>query len=190
VINVRHIMIRISSDWEPDYKWMRRAIEIAYESAERGDHPFGALIVRNDRILAASGNKVVTYHDPTGHAEIVCIRKACLRQGNRHLPPGAVLYSTHAPCPMCLGAAVWAKVSGIVYGATQWDIHLSSIDGGRPWRWVDFEPEKMYSEMFMEANPNMFIIGQFMQDECRELLYVDNSLSPMGPSKLYSDHEG
>lgn len=101
---------------------MREAIRIANESRERGDYAFGAVLVRDGKIVTASGNKVITYRDPTGHAELNCLRKAAMREGHRHLKPGAVLYTTHAPCPMCLGACVWIKISGLVYGAYQRDI--------------------------------------------------------------------
>ncbi len=95
------------SPGHPDPKWMREAIRVAKESRERGDYAFGAVLVRDGKIVTASGNKVITYRDPTGHAELNCLRKAAIREGHRHLRPGAVLYTTHAPCPMCLAACVW-----------------------------------------------------------------------------------
>ena len=71
----------------PDERWMKEAIRVAHVSRERGDYAFGAVLVRDGHIVTASGNKVVTYRDPTGHAELNCLRKAALREGHRHLRP-------------------------------------------------------------------------------------------------------
>ena len=93
----------------PDARWMKEAIRVAQVSREHGDYAFGAVLVRDDKIVTASGNKVITYRDPTGHAELNCLRKAALREGHRHLRPGAVLYCTHAPCPVCRRCACGAR---------------------------------------------------------------------------------
>ena len=159
----------------PDPKWMREAIRIANESRERGDYAFGAVLVRDGKILTASGNKVITYRDPTGHAELNCLRKAAMREGHRHLKPGAVLYTTHAPCPMCLGACVWIKVSGLVYGAYQRDIAAWGKEHAGPtytWRSVSVEPEEMFRQFLWEAHPDLEIVGGFLADECRALFHA------------------
>lgn len=152
---------------------MIEAIRVAHVSRERGDYAFGAVLVRDSRIVAASGNKVITYRDPTGHAELNCLRKAALREGHRHLAPGAVLYATHAPCPMCLSMCVWTKVSGVVYGCYQEDIgNWGRKHGGAlfTWRSVRIEPDELY-ESLREAHPDMAIQPGFMREECRDLFH-------------------
>ena len=78
--------------------------------------PFGAVIVRNGRVLGEGSNQVLKSHDPTAHAEVVAIRAACAVTGHFHLD-GATLYSSCEPCPMCLSAAHWAHIDRVVFGA-------------------------------------------------------------------------
>src|SRR3989304_7462664 len=153
------------SPGHPDPQWMREAIRVAKESRERGDYAFGAVLVKDGKIFTASGNKVITYPAPTGHAELNCLRKAAVREGHRHLKPGAVLYTTHAPCPMCLAACVWTKLSGLVYGAYQRDIRAWAKEHAGPtftWRSVSVEPEEMYRQFLWEAHPDLAIEGGFL----------------------------
>jgi tRNA(Arg) A34 adenosine deaminase TadA len=93
---------------------MRRAIELACEAVEQGGGPFGAVVVLDGRVLAEGKNRVVPDGDPTAHAEINAIRKACRAQGGHSLQ-GAVIYASSEPCPMCLGAIWWARISRIVF---------------------------------------------------------------------------
>jgi tRNA(Arg) A34 adenosine deaminase TadA len=157
----------------PDDRWMKEAIRVAQVSRERGDYAFGAVLVRGGKIVTASGNKVITYRDPTGHAELNCLRKAAIREGHRHLAPGAVLYTTHAPCPMCLSACVWTKVSGVVYGCSQADIGgwgREHANATFSWRSVMIEPTELYTYI-REAHPTMAIVGGFMRTACLELFH-------------------
>lgn len=157
----------------PDPRWMREAIRVAQVSRERGDYAFGAVLVRDGAIVTASGNKVVTYGDPAGHAEFTCLRKAALREGHRHLRPDAVLYATHAPCPMCLSMCVWTKVAGVVYGCSQADIGAWGREHAGPvftWRSVRIEPDELY-EALRDAHPTMAIAGGFLRDECLGLFH-------------------
>ena len=157
----------------PEARWMKEAIRVGEVSRERGDYAFGAVLVRDDKIITASGNKVVTYRDPTGHAELNCLRKAALREGYRHLQPGAVLYATHAPCPMCLAMCVWTKVSGVVYGCSQADIgNWGRQHAGKvfTWRSVKIEPDELYDSL-REAHPTMAIQGGFLREECQALFH-------------------
>jgi tRNA(Arg) A34 adenosine deaminase TadA len=157
----------------PDERWMKEAIDVARVSRERGDYAFGAVLVRDGKILTASGNKVITYRDPTGHAELNCLRKAAMREGHRHLRPGAVLYATHAPCPMCLSACVWVKVSGVVYGCSQADIGAWARDHANAtfsWRSVLIEPTELYTYI-RHAHPEMAILGGFLRTACMELFH-------------------
>jgi guanine deaminase len=105
-----------------DRQAMARAIELARISAEHGSHPFGCVITLNGALLAESENTVVPGLDPTGHAEIAAIRKACLASRSLMLA-GATLYTSCEPCWMCSTAIRRTGISRVV-------IALSSVSGG------------------------------------------------------------
>jgi len=97
---------------------MHLAIAQAQAAALREEVPVGALVVLDDRILAAAGNRTITDCDPTAHAEIVALREAARKVGNHRLT-GASLYVTVEPCAMCAGALVQARIARLVYGADE-----------------------------------------------------------------------
>jgi tRNA(adenine34) deaminase len=99
-----------------DEQYMRQALREAARGAERGEVPVGAVSVAGGRVLAKGHNRPILKSDPTAHAEIVVLRKACAQAGNYRLP-GATLYVTIEPCAMCLGAVVQARIARLVYGA-------------------------------------------------------------------------
>lgn len=99
----------------PDDIFLARAIELARQGSQQGDGgPFGAVIVRDGRIVGEGWNRVVADKDPTAHAEIAAIRIACAVLGQFHLN-GCTLYASSEPCPMCLSAAYWARIERIVF---------------------------------------------------------------------------
>lgn len=97
---------------------MHLAIAQAQAAALRGEVPVGALVVLEDRILAATGNRTITDCDPTAHAEIVALREAAQKTGNYRLL-GASIYVTVEPCAMCAGALVQSRIARLVYGADE-----------------------------------------------------------------------
>ena len=99
------------------YDWMCVAIKIA--STSQGG-PFGAIIVRDEKLVTRATNLVVPTLDPTAHAEIVAIRQACQILESHDLT-GCTLYSSCGPCPMCLAAILWANVSELYFAATRKD---------------------------------------------------------------------
>lgn len=101
-----------------DFEYMHLAIAQAQAAALRGEVPVGALVVLEDRILAAAGNRTITDCDPTAHAEIVALREAARKTGNYRLL-GASIYVTVEPCAMCAGALVQARIARLVYGADE-----------------------------------------------------------------------
>jgi guanine deaminase len=108
--------------------FMRRAIALATEnirSAQGG--PFGALVVKDERILAEGVNRVTATNDPTAHAEVVAIREACRVLGDFQLS-GCDLYTTCEPCPMCLGAIYWARPTRVFYGCLASDAAAAGFD--------------------------------------------------------------
>jgi len=101
-----------------DLEYMHLAIMQAQAAALRGEVPVGALVVLEDRILAAAGNRTLTDCDPTAHAEVVALRDAARKTGNHRLT-GASIYVTVEPCAMCAGALVHARVARLIYGADE-----------------------------------------------------------------------
>ena len=98
-----------------DELFLQIAIDLALKSVDSGDGgPFGAVIVRDGKIISQGWNRVVISNDPTAHAEVMAIRAACAAANNFHLP-GATLYASSEPCPMCLSAAYWARIERIVF---------------------------------------------------------------------------
>ncbi len=105
---------------DQDINFMRMATKLAEENVENGGGPFGAVIVKNGRVIATGVNTVTKSNDPTAHAEINAIRTAC-DEGQTFSLKGCVVYSSCEPCPMCLSALYWAGVSRVFYGNTQHD---------------------------------------------------------------------
>ncbi|MDO8145268.1 MULTISPECIES: nucleoside deaminase [unclassified Isoptericola] len=110
-----------------DVHWLTRAVELATSSVPAGHGPFGAVVVRDGEVVAEGTNRVTTDTDPTAHAEVVALRQACARLGVFDLS-GAVLYSSCEPCPMCLGAALWARVDRVVFAADRDDAARAGFD--------------------------------------------------------------
>ncbi len=103
----------------------KKVIELAIKEAERTSSqgyggPFGAALVTPEGKIFTASNTVLGSHDPTAHAEINVIRKACAELGTHDLS-GSILYTTCYPCPMCLGAIIWANIKGVHYGASPQD---------------------------------------------------------------------
>jgi guanine deaminase len=103
-----------------DRKFLARAINLAVEGIKKGGGPFGAMITKEGRVLSEAYNEVVFTVDPTAHAEILAIRKACEIKGTHDLSD-CTIYTSCEPCPMCLGAIYWAGIKNVVYGADRYD---------------------------------------------------------------------
>ncbi len=99
-----------------DRYWMELALHQAVLSGESGEVPVGAVLIRDDLLLAEAGNMPISTNDPTAHAEIRVLRQAAAKIGNYRLPD-TTLYVTLEPCPMCAGAILHARVRRVVFGA-------------------------------------------------------------------------
>lgn len=99
-------------------KFLQRSIVLATENVANSGGPFGALIVKDGVVIAEGVNRVTATKDPTAHAEVVAIRRACEALGNFQLD-GCILYTSCEPCPMCLGAIYWARPDAVYFAATQ-----------------------------------------------------------------------
>lgn len=97
---------------------MRKAITLAEEAGRQGEVPVGAILVRQNIVIAEAHNSPVLLHDPTAHAEILALRRASIELQNYRLPQDTTLYVTLEPCIMCMGALIQARVSRLVYGAS------------------------------------------------------------------------
>lgn len=106
---------------------MQRAIDLAIENVRNGGGPFGAVIARNGEILAEGVNRVTANSDPTAHAEVQAIRAAAAQLGDFN-PEGCDIYASCEPCPMCLGAIYWARLSHLFYAATKDDAADAGFD--------------------------------------------------------------
>lgn len=104
---------------DADKAFLAHAVALSREHMEKGlGGPFGAVIVRDGEVLAEGWNRVTSENDPTAHAEVTAIRRACAAIGDFSLR-GATLYTSCEPCPMCLASAFWARVDRIVYANTR-----------------------------------------------------------------------
>lgn len=108
--------------------FLHKAIELARINVEKGTGgPFGAIIVKDGEIIADGTNIVTTSNDPTAHAEIVAIRRACNKLQTFQLT-GYTIYSSCEPCPMCLGALYWARPAALYFAATREDAASAGFD--------------------------------------------------------------
>lgn len=107
---------------------MRRAIELARAAVREGTGgPFGAVVTRDGEIVGEGQNRVLETNDPTAHAEVVALRAAARKLGSPHLQ-GCVLYASCEPCPLCLAAALWARVDEVWHSASRRDAAAAGFD--------------------------------------------------------------
>ena len=106
---------------EKDIEFINRAIELSRKGMDNNaGGPFGALVVKDDKIIAEGYNRVTSSNDPTAHAEVVAIREACEKLNSFQLED-CVIYTSCEPCPMCLGAIYWARPKAVYYACTKED---------------------------------------------------------------------
>src|ERR1700740_3757429 len=138
--------------------FMRRAIALALENVRSGrGGPFGALVVKNGRVIAKGTNRVTSTKDPTAHAEIVAIREACRKLGDFQLT-GCDLYTTCEPCPMCLGAIYWARPARVFYACLAADAAAAGFDDAL-----------IYKELKRQLAARRIPMEQLLRDESLEI---------------------
>lgn len=154
-------------DMHPDERAMSEAIAIAGRAAPSGNYRIGAVVMnRRMEIMATAFTELHSRPDPTAHAEIIALRRACLSVNSRYLP-GCFLYTTLEPCPMCTSAAIWAKVEGIVYGATVEDAADFARQSGPSFSWRQINIKASY--VVAHGTPVLRLHEGFMRDECLKL---------------------
>lgn len=132
---------------------MRMAIALSEKNIDKGGGPFGAVIVRDGKVIAAAANRVVPNNDPTAHAEVLAIREACAKLGTFNLKD-CTIYASCEPCPMCLSAIYWAGISHICFANTKSD----AAD-------IDFDDSFIYDQIDLPMDKRSIPCKQFMRNE-------------------------
>jgi len=138
-------------------EFMRKAIELSINNVKQGaGGPFGAVIVKDGKIIATGANSVTSTNDPTAHAEVVAIRNACKTIGSFQLDD-CEIYTSCEPCPMCLGAIYWARPKAVYYGNTKADAAE-----------IEFDDQFIYDELDLPLGQRNLKIIQLLGEEAIE----------------------
>lgn len=138
-----------------DREYMQQAIDLSVENVRNGGGPFGAVIVKDGRVVATGVNRVTANCDPTAHAEVSAIREACQKLQSFKLE-GCTIYTSCEPCPMCLSAIYWAGVSKVYYGNTKQDAED-----------IDFSDKFIYEEIEKSPSLRAIPMEMMMRDEAQ-----------------------
>lgn len=135
-------------------KFMRMAISLSEKNVtDQLGGPFAAVIVKEGKVIAKSGNRVTSTNDPTAHAEVSAIRIACKKLKTFDLS-GCVIYTSCEPCPMCLSAVYWSRINTIYYANTK-------VDAAN----IGFDDQFIYEELEKPINERSLPIQQLLRDE-------------------------
>ena len=149
----RYICI-MNKDFEEPVDFMREAIRLSVDNVEKNNGgPFGAVIVKDGKIIARGINSVTTTNDPTAHAEIIAIREASKSLNNFDLS-GAEIYASCEPCPMCLGAIYWARIDKLYFANTKQDAAA-----------INFDDQFIYDEIKKPIEERQLFTQQILRDE-------------------------
>jgi guanine deaminase len=147
--------------------FMREAIRLSIDNVEKAiGGPFGAVVVKDGKIIARGANSVTATNDPTAHAEVVAIREACKVLNNFQLE-GCEIYTSCEPCPMCLGAIYWARPDKLFYANSKEDAAV-----------VDFDDKFIYEELAKPIEKRKLFTQRMLNDEALEAFKKWNE-SPM-----------
>ncbi len=139
-------------------EFMLEAVKLSKENMDANlGGPFGAVIVKDGKIIGRGANRVTTSNDPTAHAEVVAIRDACSNIGDFSLA-GCEIYTSCEPCPMCLSAIYWARIEKVYYANTQNDAAA-----------IDFDDEFLYKELAMPKNERKMPCEALSKDEAMKV---------------------
>lgn len=143
---------------------LNQAITLAVENVATGGGPFGAVVVTADGSVYTGANRVTADNDPTAHAEVVAIRRACAELGTFDLS-GSTLYSSCEPCPLCVAASLWAHVDTVVYAADRYDAERAGF------------ADKRFSDHFDGIAPAISVTP-------------DTANEPLAPFEAWASHAG
>lgn len=154
-----------------DKEFLQQAVDLAVENAESGQGgPYGAVIVKEGRVIASSGNKVTTNIDPTAHAEVMAIRLACKQLNNFQLQ-GCILYSSCEPCPMCLGAIYWARLAKVYFACSRHDAAAANFDDSFIYDEISVLPHQRRIAMLHLNLPNAMQPFKIWAEKSDKVLY-------------------
>ena len=142
-----------------DEEFIKKANEIALQSAQNGFDPFGAILVKEEKIVSTSIDKCIQYSDPTSHAELILISEFCRKNQFISLE-GYTIYCNVEPCIMCSGAIHWSRISKVVFGVSQ--SILQSVSNGT------LKPN--CGELINVGNKKIEIVGPLLQEEGLKIL--------------------
>jgi len=135
-------------------QFLQQAIDLAVDNVtHHHGGPYGAVIVKEHQVIAASGNRVTANADPTAHAEIMAIRRACQKLNHFQLSD-CLLYTSCEPCPMCLGAIYWARLTGVYYACNREDAASAGFDDSLIYQQISLAPDKRQIPMRQLALSN------------------------------------
>lgn len=136
------------------YYFMREAIQLSIDNViSNSGGPFGAVIVKDGKIIAKGVNQVTANNDPTAHAEVMAIRGACQKLGSFQLA-GCEIYTSCEPCPMCLGAIYWARPDKVYFANTKADAAA-----------IQFDDQFIYEELARTISERKLFTEQLLRDE-------------------------
>jgi guanine deaminase len=141
------------------FTFLKKAIELSKQNLLNGEGgPFGALVVKDNKIISESYNQVLVNNDPTAHAEITAIREACNKLGTYQLT-GCIIYTSCEPCPMCLGAIYWARPEKVYFANTRKDAAS-----------VGFDDEFIYQEIIIDPDERSIPMYHLPDKEAAKVL--------------------
>ena len=139
---------------EQDKQFMTEAIQLSRNGMENNEGgPFGAIVVKDGKIVGRGNNKVTSSNDPTAHAEVTAIRDACKNLGTFQLDD-CIIYSSCEPCPMCLGAIYWARPKKLYFACSRQDAAN-----------INFDDEFIYKEIPLPIDQRQIPTAQIMQEK-------------------------
>lgn len=145
-------------------KFMMEAVKEAYSGIKaRHGGPFGSVVVKDGKIIGRGHNRVLADNDPTSHGEVEAIRDACRNLGSHDLE-GCIIYTTAEPCPMCLGACLWANIKEVRYGCDRKD----TAD-------IGFRDDLFYEYLY--GNKEILSLVETDREECMKL-FADYKADP------------
>jgi len=153
-------------NYKPKKKFMREAIRQANKSSKMREYAIGSVVVRKDKIISKGENRGFTDNDACSHSEIIAMKRANKKLKSKYLKD-CILYTTHEPCCMCTGMAIWSRLKGIVFGANIKDMESYWKKRNNP------TPLMSCKKIIKGYNSNTFVIKNFMRDECKKLFDIN-----------------
>ena len=143
--------------------YFEEAIKLALNGVKNKEGgPFGAIVVKNGKIVGLGNNKVLINNDPTAHAEVVAIRDACKKLGTYDLKD-CIIYSTSEPCPMCISCIIWSNIKEVYYGTTRKEVSK-----------IGFRDDLIYNYFYGKEKDIIKVIS-VENDSCKDLLNKYNN---------------